>query len=609
MNDGSGHSTTFGYDPDGELVSTTMPNGTATTAMYDRAGRALTVQTATTGVTPLTLASFTYTRGNTGLVTSFTPTGVPQAAETYTYTALDQLASVNGNSYLYDPSDNMIAMRGTTTQAFDNANQVANATTVGAGAGSTAFTYDVRGNRTASVPGLGTATQLGYDQANRLTSVTGPVAASYTYDGDDLRASKTVGATTVRMTWDTASSTPLLLADDANQYVYGPGGLPVEHVTAGGQVYYYAHDALGSTRLLTNGSGTVVGAFGYDAHGSMTSTGAASTPLGFAGEYRDAETGFTYLRARYYDPRTGQFLTRDPAETVTAQPYQYGHGDPVNRIDPLGLIDWNPVHWVQSGASAVGGWVSSGVSAVGSYVYNNASTLSTIAGALSTVAYATCAITEGFGVRGRAPAVGRLHRAVGGQRVPRLLRRRGWLRGRRVVVRDQPGGDRGLRALPDEVGRRRQWPAERVRGRHLPPAPGRVARLDEQRNRDAVERRWELRHPEVLEDRGARLLGMDMRKRAGRTTGLSIYLAAFALGAMTFVLIGLLKADIGMVVIATPCLVLFGWAAWGLSPRGLRRHQPGRPGWSERFFERLGIEYFLDPARPHKRSGTDGPSR
>jgi hypothetical protein len=50
-------------------------------------------------------------------------------------------------------------------------------------------------------------------------------------------------------------------------------------------------------------------------------------------------------------------------------------------------------------------------------------------------------------------------------------------------------------------------------------------------------------HPEVLEDRGASLLRMGLRKRAGRTTGLSIHLAVFALGAMTFVLIGLLKAD------------------------------------------------------------------
>jgi hypothetical protein len=44
-----------------------------------------------------------------------------------------------------------------------------------------------------------------------------------------------------------------------------------------------------------------------------------------------------YLRARYYEPTTAQFLTRDPAEALTRAPYSYADGDPVNEVDPLGL--------------------------------------------------------------------------------------------------------------------------------------------------------------------------------------------------------------------------------------------------------------------------------
>jgi RHS repeat-associated protein len=50
---------------------------------------------------------------------------------------------------------------------------------------------------------------------------------------------------------------------------------------------------------------------------------AAGTPFGYAGEYADAESGLVYLRARSYDPATGQFLTRDPATGLTAAPYAY----------------------------------------------------------------------------------------------------------------------------------------------------------------------------------------------------------------------------------------------------------------------------------------------
>ncbi len=40
---------------------------------------------------------------------------------------------------------------------------------------------------------------------------------------------------------------------------------------------------------------------------------------------------------RFYDPTTGQFLTRDPAVSMTRSAYGYVHGDPLNATDPSGL--------------------------------------------------------------------------------------------------------------------------------------------------------------------------------------------------------------------------------------------------------------------------------
>ena len=72
-------------------------------------------------------------------------------------------------------------------------------------------------------------------------------------------------------------------------------------------------------------------------------------------EYTDAETGFVYLRARYYDPATGQFISRDPLVALTGSAYGYVYGNPLNLTDPLGL--WGLKSFVRAvafSAAAVG---------------------------------------------------------------------------------------------------------------------------------------------------------------------------------------------------------------------------------------------------------------
>ncbi|MDQ1492339.1 MAG: hypothetical protein QOJ23_4853 [Actinomycetota bacterium] len=84
----------------------------------------------------------------------------------------------------------------------------------------------------------------------------------------------------------------------------------------------------------------------------------------YAGQYTDTETGLQYLRARYYDPSTGTFLTRDPLEAQTREPYGYAGGSPLNATDPLGLC-WGPGCWVESAAGTVdSAWDATGGKAV-----------------------------------------------------------------------------------------------------------------------------------------------------------------------------------------------------------------------------------------------------
>jgi RHS repeat-associated protein len=161
---------------------------------------------------------------------------------------------------------------------------------------------------------------------------------------------------------------PLLLQDGAESYVYGEGGLPLEQIDGAGNVTYLHHDQLGSTRLLTDASGNVTGTYSFDAYGVITGrTGTTRTNLLYAGQYRDGESGLYYLRARYYDPTTAQFLTRDPAVTSTRQPYTYALDNALNYSDATGLCglmpwDWGDCQDIRGGISGFFGgaadWVS-----------------------------------------------------------------------------------------------------------------------------------------------------------------------------------------------------------------------------------------------------------
>jgi len=90
--------------------------------------------------------------------------------------------------------------------------------------------------------------------------------------------------------------------------------------------------------MLTNEGGEAVGKFTYSAYGQLSdSSGSQTTPLGYAGQLTNEQSGLLYMRARVYDSVTGQFMTRDPIEALTRQPYAYALDNPLAYVDPRGL--------------------------------------------------------------------------------------------------------------------------------------------------------------------------------------------------------------------------------------------------------------------------------
>ena len=74
----------------------------------------------------------------------------------------------------------------------------------------------------------------------------------------------------------------------------------------------------------------------------MNEDGNDNNPFRYSGEYTDGETGMIYLRARYYDPGLGRFISEDPIKDGMNW-YVYCNGNPVNRWDPSGLSDLDDI--------------------------------------------------------------------------------------------------------------------------------------------------------------------------------------------------------------------------------------------------------------------------
>jgi RHS repeat-associated protein len=172
----------------------------------------------------------------------------------------------------------------------------------------------------------------------------------YEYDTTGMRTAKQLDNTAgtgiewrKEHTWTAGSGLPLLLAEhqgaQSAYVIYGPGGTAIYQINTSGEVQYFHQDHQGSTRLTTNANGTTRNTISYNAHGEITANTNwwLEQPLaGYTGQYHDPETGHIYLRARHYDPTTGQFTSVDPLVTVTEEPYGYVGGNPANWQDPSG---------------------------------------------------------------------------------------------------------------------------------------------------------------------------------------------------------------------------------------------------------------------------------
>jgi RHS repeat-associated protein len=151
--------------------------------------------------------------------------------------------------------------------------------------------------------------------------------------------------------WDVTREVPQLLEERngdgtlIRRYVYGLG--PIGVFDGASKVLHL--DRLGSVRMVTADDGAVQAQYAYAAYGDQTQgAGDGSSSLRFAGELFIPELNMYYLRARFYDPGAGRFLTPDLFKTLANQPqtfnpFLYANANPLRFTDPMGTYSLSSV--------------------------------------------------------------------------------------------------------------------------------------------------------------------------------------------------------------------------------------------------------------------------
>ena len=135
----------------------------------------------------------------------------------------------------------------------------------------------------------------------------------------------------------------MILSSTANQLFLDGAGL--DNVLAeqdGLQVRWLLPDHERTVHDVVAADGTILDHVRYGSFGNVTGdTDASAAPrYGYTGRELDRVSGMMDYRARWYDPRLGRFLTRDPLGFAAGDPnlYRYVHNDPFDAIDPTGLL-------------------------------------------------------------------------------------------------------------------------------------------------------------------------------------------------------------------------------------------------------------------------------
>ena len=358
----NGLKTTYGYDYQNRLTSMTNETGKGVVSKYSstylkNGQKAEEVSTVMDKNGKSTKKTAAYTYDMLGRITRETKTGREDISYTYDANNNRKQMTIGNKTTAYQYNKNDELLRTDTLHTDTEKNDVV------------IYKNDKNGNRLATVnrseiPAEAKDTSyidvdvtLGdnqlndnvvnhYNALNQLTeTLTKNYKVSFTYDAEGLRTGKMVNGEKTVYVWDGDQVVMELSKGGAvqkryirgNDLVYADKGENTEKM-------YYVTDMHGNVVQLLDESGNVTKTYEYDSFGNEVKPEKKDeNPYRYCGEYYDKETEEVYLRARYYEPSVGRFITRDTYTGESDEPlslhlYTYCENDGVNMVDPSG-------HW------------------------------------------------------------------------------------------------------------------------------------------------------------------------------------------------------------------------------------------------------------------------
>jgi RHS repeat-associated protein len=298
---------TLTYDPNGNIVSRTVPGGT-TTYDYDDLDRLK------SEAGPARTQTLTWdANGNR--------TGDASGSHTFTPNT-DRPLTIAGQSVTVDPAGNITQARnlGFVWNPAGQLQEVRQGSPSGTLLAS--YTYDYQGRRTRKV-------LSGSGPLNYRTTI-------YTYDQYDRLSGEYNGAGIPRRAYVWRDAVPLAV---------------ISHSGTNEVVYYLETDHLGTPIAARDANGTVLWRWEADAFGATPPNEdpdgdqqKVTINLRFPGQYFDAESGLHYNWHRYYDPTIGRYMSSDPIGlTGGLNLFGYANQNPLKYVDPLGLSSDDPL--------------------------------------------------------------------------------------------------------------------------------------------------------------------------------------------------------------------------------------------------------------------------
>jgi YD repeat-containing protein len=389
LTNANGTSSRYAYDGASRLTAITQPGGNLAYA-YDAAGNALSRVQGTLADTYAYDALDRLTRvqygegdcqqysydavGNRTALTAtpFIPptpcTGTPTTTP-YSYDAADQLVNAGAEPFFFDKNGNQVG-KGNDLYVYDAENRLVaihGQPPNPSGVGSSCADLDGDGQDTIidlsimagaflsqrGQPSFPFQADLDWDGAITIIDLSVEAArflqpcrgfqASYTYNGDGLRVSKTENGQATSYVrdvvrprnfpaptalWWMHSEDAVVLQDSlGGTYERGPGNTVVLQETTG-TPSWYARDGLGSTAALTNGAGAVTTSYRYDAYGGVrTVSGAPAVRFAWQGFESDASADMS-IGPSTYQPNTGRLTSVSGLESE-ADVVEYKDGDDI----------------------------------------------------------------------------------------------------------------------------------------------------------------------------------------------------------------------------------------------------------------------------------------